>query len=92
MPHHQRVKRAGFGSPLQLADLIEEWFTDGASDGFNLMPPILPAMLDAFVDEVVPILQKRGLFRTEYEGVTLRDHLGLTRPESRFWPNKQAAE
>ena len=80
------------GTPEQLADLIEEWFTDGASDGFNLMPPILPAMLDAFVDEVVPILQKRGLFRTEYEGVTLRDHLGLTRPESRFWPNKQAAE
>jgi len=80
------------GTPDQLADLIEDWFTDGASDGFNLMPPILPAMLDVFVDEVVPILQKRGLFRTEYHGETLRDHFGLTRPESRFWPDRQAAE
>lgn len=80
------------GTPEQLADLIEDWFTDGASDGFNLMPPILPAMLDVFIDEVVPILQKRGLFRTAYEGETLRDHFGLTRPESRFWPDRQAAE
>lgn len=80
------------GTPEQLADLMEDWFTDGASDGFNLMPPILPAMLDVFVDEVVPILQKRGLFRTEYEGETLRDHFGLARPESRFWPEQRAAE
>ena len=80
------------GTPEQLADLIEDWFTDGAADGFNLMPPILPAMLDAFVDEVCPILQSRGLFRTEYEGETLRDHFGLTRPESRFWPDQRAAE
>lgn len=80
------------GTPEQLADLIEDWFTDGALDGFNLMPPILPAMLDAFVDEVVPILQKRGLFRTAYEGSTLRDHFGLMRPESRFWPGQRAAE
>ena len=79
------------GTPEQLADLIEDWFTDGASDGFNLMPPILPAMLDVFIDEVVPILQRRGLFRTAYEGDTLRDHFGLARPESRFWPEDRRA-
>ncbi len=80
------------GAPEQLADLIEDWFTDGASDGFNLMPPILPAMLEVFVDEVVPLLQRRGLFRTAYEGETLRDHFGLARPESRFWPDQRTAE
>lgn len=70
------------GTPEQIADLIENWFNDGAADGFNLMPPLLPSMLDAFVSEVVPILQKRGLFRTAYEGSTLRDHFGLPRPVS----------
>jgi FMN-dependent oxidoreductase (nitrilotriacetate monooxygenase family) len=69
------------GTPEQVADLIEDWFTDGAADGFNIMPPLLPAMLQTFVDEVIPIFQKRGLFRTEYEGETLRDHYGLVRPE-----------
>jgi FMN-dependent oxidoreductase (nitrilotriacetate monooxygenase family) len=68
------------GTPEQVADLIEDWFNDGAADGFNLMPPLLPKMLDAFIDEVVPLLQKRGLFRTEYVGETLRDHFGLARP------------
>lgn len=68
------------GTPEQIADLIEDWFNDGAADGFNLMPPLLPSMLDVFVGEVVPILQKRGLFRTAYEGTTLRDHFGLPRP------------
>ena len=68
------------GTPEQIADLMESWFEDGAADGFNVMPPILPAMLDVFVDEVIPLLQKRGLFRTEYEGDTLRDHYGLDRP------------
>ena len=69
------------GTPEQVADLLEDWFISGAADGFNLMPPILPKMLDVFVDEVVPILQRRGLFRTAYEGDTLRDHYGLARPE-----------
>ncbi|MFT6580510.1 MAG: FMN-dependent oxidoreductase (nitrilotriacetate monooxygenase family) [Alphaproteobacteria bacterium] len=69
------------GTPEQVADLIEDWFTDGAADGFNLMPPVLPKMLDVFIDEVVPLLQKRGLFRTEYAGETLRDHFGLDRPQ-----------
>jgi len=68
------------GTPEQIADLMESWFEDGAADGFNVMPPVLPAMLDVFVDEVIPLLQKRGLFRTEYEGETLRDHYGLDRP------------
>ena len=54
------------GTPEQIADLIEDWFTDGAADGFNIMPPLLPAQLDAFAAEVIPILQRRGLFRTEY--------------------------
>ena len=69
------------GTPEQIADLIEDWFTSGAADGFNVMPPIFPAMLDVFVDEVIPLLQRRGLLRTAYEGVTLRDHYGLKRPE-----------
>jgi FMN-dependent oxidoreductase (nitrilotriacetate monooxygenase family) len=69
------------GTPEQIADLMENWFEDGAADGFNVMPPVLPAMLDVFVAEVIPILQKRGLFRTEYEGETLRDHYGLDRPQ-----------
>ena len=68
------------GTPEQIADLIEDWFNDGAADGFNVMPPVLPAMLDVFVAEVIPLLQRRGLFRTAYEGETLRDHFGLVRP------------
>ncbi|HEY9344042.1 MAG TPA: hypothetical protein VIQ53_01970, partial [Inquilinus sp.] len=55
------------------------------SDGFNVMFPYLPGGLDDFVDRVVPELQRRGLFRTEYEGTTLRDHLGLPRPKNRFF-------
>jgi FMN-dependent oxidoreductase (nitrilotriacetate monooxygenase family) len=72
------------GTPEQIADLIEDWFHDGAADGFNLMPPVLPSMLDIVVAEVIPLLQKRGLFRTSYEGGTLREHLGLQRPASVF--------
>jgi len=68
------------GTPEQVADGLEEWFTAGAADGFNIMPPWFPGAFDDFVNEVVPILQKRGLFRTEYNGRTLRDHLGLPRP------------
>jgi FMN-dependent oxidoreductase (nitrilotriacetate monooxygenase family) len=71
------------GTPEQIADLIEDWFNDGAADGFNVMPPVLPAMLDVFVAEVIPLLQKRGLFRTAYAGETLRDHFGLDRPRGR---------
>ena len=72
------------GTPEQIADLIEDWFTDGAADGFNIMPPVLPAMLDVFSVEVIPLLQRRGLFRTAYAGATLREHYGLAWPASAF--------
>ena len=72
------------GTPEQVADLMEEWFEDGASDGFNVMPPLLPTMLEAFSAQVVPLLQQRGLFRTAYQGETLRAHYGLAEPTSQF--------
>lgn len=70
-----RGLRAVIGTPEMIADEMEKWFTQGAADGFNIMPPIHPGMLDVFVDEVVPILQKRGLFRKDYTASTLRGHL-----------------
>jgi FMN-dependent oxidoreductase (nitrilotriacetate monooxygenase family) len=72
------------GTPEQIADLIEDWFADGAADGFNIMPPLFPVQLDIFSAEVIPILQRRGLFRTEYAGKTLREHYGLASPSSIF--------
>jgi len=68
------------GTPEQVANLMEDWVANGVADGFNLMPPVLPEMLDVFIDEVVPLLHRRGLFRTAYEGETLRSHFGLVRP------------
>jgi FMN-dependent oxidoreductase (nitrilotriacetate monooxygenase family) len=68
------------GTPERIAGLIEEWFTEGAADGFNLMPPVLPLMLEVFIEQVVPLLQRRGIFRTEYGAATLRGHYGLARP------------
>jgi FMN-dependent oxidoreductase (nitrilotriacetate monooxygenase family) len=65
------------GTPEEIADLIQEWFQSGAADGFNVMPPIINSQLKLFADEVVPILQKRGLFRLDYQGDTLRSHFGL---------------
>ncbi|MFH7587712.1 LLM class flavin-dependent oxidoreductase [Oceanimonas smirnovii] len=65
------------GTPESIADRMEQWFRNEGADGFNLMPPSLPAGIEDFVDQVVPELQRRGLFRTEYEGSTLREHLGL---------------
>ena len=72
------------GTPEQVTDLIEDWFVDGAADGFNIMPPLLPVQLDVFSAEVIPLLQRRGLFRTEYTGTTLREHYGLPWPASVF--------
>jgi FMN-dependent oxidoreductase (nitrilotriacetate monooxygenase family) len=72
------------GTPEQVADLMVDWFNDGAADGFNVMPPVLPAMLEIFIAEVIPLLQRRGLFRTAYEGKTLRAHYGLAEPASQF--------
>lgn len=73
------------GTPATIADEMEEWLETEGSDGFNVMFPYLPGGLDDFVDQVVPELQRRGLFRREYEGTTLRDHLGLPRPANRFF-------
>jgi alkanesulfonate monooxygenase SsuD/methylene tetrahydromethanopterin reductase-like flavin-dependent oxidoreductase (luciferase family) len=79
-----RGHRTFTGTPVQVADAIQEWFDGGAADGFNIMPPVLPSGLETFVDQVVPILQERGLFRTEYTGRTLREHYGLPRPANRY--------
>jgi len=65
------------GTPEGLADLLEEWFRDGGADGFRLRPAVLPDDLDAIVAGLVPVLQRRGLFRTGYTARTLRGHLGL---------------
>ena len=72
------------GSVKHVADVIEEWFTTGAADGFNVLPPYMPGALEDFVNLVIPELQRRGLFRREYEGRMLRDNLGLPRPASRY--------
>lgn len=79
-----RGHRTFTGTPEQVADAIVEWFNNGAADGFNVMPAVLPSGLELFVDHVVPILQKRGLFRREYAGTTLRDHYGLARPVNQY--------
>jgi FMN-dependent oxidoreductase (nitrilotriacetate monooxygenase family) len=72
------------GSPTTVADLMAEWFKDSAADGFILLPAHFPEAFDDFIDFVIPELQGRGLFRKDYQGTTLRDHLGLPKPESRF--------
>ena len=77
------------GTPAQIADQMQEWLYSEACDGFNIMFPWVPGGLDEFVDRVVPELQRRGLFRREYEGRTLRENLGLPRPENRFFPRRQ---
>jgi FMN-dependent oxidoreductase (nitrilotriacetate monooxygenase family) len=72
------------GTPEQIADQMQTWFTQGAADGFNIMGASLPSGLEAFVQTVVPILRERGLFRSEYAGATLREHYGLPRPVNQF--------
>lgn len=78
--------RYAIGTPEQIADTIEHWFRNGAADGFNLMPDALPSGLETFVDHVVPELRRRGIFRHDYAGATLRDHFGLPRPPSHHTP------
>jgi FMN-dependent oxidoreductase (nitrilotriacetate monooxygenase family) len=73
------------GTPAMIADQMEEWLFSEACDGFNIMFPYVPGGLDDFVDQVVPELQRRDLFRREYEGKTLRENLGLPRPNNRFF-------
>lgn len=79
-----RGHRTIVGTPEQIADAIAEWFQGGAADGFNVMPAILPRDLADFVNEVLPVLRRRGLFRSDYDGSTLRENLGLDRPANRF--------
>ncbi len=90
----QLAQRAGsyaglafVGTAATIVDEMEQWLAEDACDGFNVMFPWLPGGLDDFVDQVVPELQRRGLFRHEYAGTTLRDHLGLARPPNRFFDN-----
>jgi FMN-dependent oxidoreductase (nitrilotriacetate monooxygenase family) len=78
------------GTPKAIADEMERWLVDEGSDGFNVMFPYVPGGLDDFVDQVVPELQRRGIFRREYEGKTLRDNLGLPRPDNRFFPQSRS--
>jgi alkanesulfonate monooxygenase len=75
------------GTPATIADEMQEWLETRGSDGFTVMFPYLPGGLDDFVDRVVPELQRRGIFRREYEGTTLRENLGLPRPSNRFFAN-----
>jgi alkanesulfonate monooxygenase SsuD/methylene tetrahydromethanopterin reductase-like flavin-dependent oxidoreductase (luciferase family) len=77
------------GTPKQIADEMQEWFESGAADGFNYVPAALPGGIEDFVDLVVPELQRRGLFRTEYEGPTLRQNLGLPIPVNRHTAMRQ---
>jgi alkanesulfonate monooxygenase len=77
------------GTPAKIADQMEEWLFSDGCDGFNVMFPYVPGGLEDFVDQVVPELQRRGLFRKEYEGKTLRENLGLPRPENRFFPKNE---
>ena len=81
---HARGHRVVAGTPDEIVEHMLEWVEREAADGFNILPPYLPAGLSDFVDHVVPLLQRRGVFRREYEGTTLREHYGLARPQSRF--------
>lgn len=75
-----RGHRTIIGTPEQIADQLQEWIDNEAADGYNVLPPYFPDGLNEFVELVIPELQRRGIFRTEYEGSTLREHLGLTVP------------
>ena len=80
------------GTPEMIADEMEEWLETGGSDGFTIHFPFLPDGLNDVVDRVIPEIQRRGLFRMEYEGQTLRENLGLPRPENRFFSERNATE
>jgi alkanesulfonate monooxygenase len=86
----QRAHRTVCGTATEIADTLEHWFTGGAADGFNILPVTFPAALDDFVDQVIPELQRRGLFRREYEGKTLRENLGLPDPQNRYARERNA--
>lgn len=75
------------GTAADIADEMQEWFSTGAADGFNVMCPYFPGGLDDFVSLVVPELQRRELYRLQYEGTTLRDNLELPKPQRRIRPS-----
>jgi alkanesulfonate monooxygenase len=79
------------GTPESIADRMQEWLFAAGCDGFNVMFPYLPEGLADFVDRVVPELQRRGIFRLDYEGTTLRENLGLPRPANRNFPQPASA-
>lgn len=79
------------GDVGHVADTMEEWYRDKACDGFNLVAPYLPGGLEQIIDLVIPELQRRGLFRTQYEGTTLRESLGLKQPSNRFFASEAVA-
>ncbi|MCW0182948.1 MAG: LLM class flavin-dependent oxidoreductase [Zavarzinia sp.] len=81
---YERGNKRILGTATDVADTMEEWFAAGACDGFMMIFPTLPDGLETFVAKVVPELQRRGLYKLDYEGTTLREHLGLKRPESRY--------
>jgi alkanesulfonate monooxygenase SsuD/methylene tetrahydromethanopterin reductase-like flavin-dependent oxidoreductase (luciferase family) len=83
---YNRSKATFCGTAAQVADHMEAWIEAGACDGFMISFLALPSSMKDFVDKVVPELQRRGVFRTDYTGRTLRDHLGLRRPENRYAP------
>jgi FMN-dependent oxidoreductase (nitrilotriacetate monooxygenase family) len=92
----RRISNAGTapvmaGTPTEIADQMEAWYTAGAADGFNLMFPLLPDDWTNFAEQVVPELQRRGLTPTEYRSGTLRDRLGLPRPANRFSSVRRSA-
>ena len=76
---------AFIGTPKTIADEMETWLAEEAADGFTCVFPFLPQGLQDVTEKLVPELQRRGLFRTDYEGTTLREHLGLPRPANRFF-------
>lgn len=80
------------GTPATIAEEMQEWLESRGADGFNIMFPYLPGGLDDFVDLVIPELQRRNLFRKDYTGTTLREHLGLKRPRNRFFDLAEAAQ
>ncbi|MBB2189027.1 LLM class flavin-dependent oxidoreductase [Gluconacetobacter azotocaptans] len=83
---YNRSKAIFYGTARQIADQMEEWVAAGAGDGFMMALPVLPESLTDITEKVVPELQRRGLFRTEYQGTTLRENLGLARPRNRYAP------
>ena len=86
----QRAHRVLMGTASDIADALEDWFVAGACDGFNVLPPTFPRDLNEFCDGVVPEMQRRGLFRKEYEGQTLRENLGLPYPVNRHAAARQS--